>query len=120
MAKLELIRGDTWIIIVTVKDENGDVVDLSDVSQALFSLKTNKDDTTYLVEHAEGSIPAPESGEIIFTIAADLTDLVTPGEPTSYWYDVELTKNDGTIFTVVRDEAEIIYDITRPHEYGSS
>lgn len=120
MAKLELFRGDTWIIVVTVKDENGDVVDLSDIKQALLSIKANKSDTAYLIEHAEGVMAAPESGEIIFTIDADLTDIVTPGEPTSYWYDVELTKDDDTIFTVVRDEAEILYDITRPKAASSS
>ena len=117
MAKLELFRGDAWIIVVTVVDENGDAVDLSNAIQALFSVKANKDDTAYILEHMEGVITSPENGEIKFTIRDNDTDALVPGD---YWYDVEVTFNDDRIHTVVCDELEIKADITRPHGYGTT
>jgi len=109
--KISCPRGDTRIITLTVKDANGDALDLTSISTVYLSIKAAKEDSAYIVKKKEGAVEGdPILGIVAFEILpADLEE-VAVGE---WWYDIELTFNDGTKYTPIIDRFEVLADITR-------
>ena len=109
--KISCPRGDTRIITLTVKDANGGALDLTSISTVYLSIKAAKEDSVYIVKKKEGAVEGdPILGIVAFEILpADLEE-VAVGE---WWYDIELTFNDGTKYTPIIDRFEVLADITR-------
>ena len=92
--KIHLTRGDSLRVTVNIT-QDGEPYTPVEGDSVRFALKKNFDDTEPLV---------------IRDIPTDTLQLVLVPEDTKpldfgkYWYDVELTKNDGTVDTFIGPE----------------
>jgi len=108
-----MFKGDHRTFLLTVKDQNGVVVDITGAT-IIFSLKADPTNATALVEKIstdinEIEITNPTQGEAeIYLIPADTSDL----EPGIYFYDVELTTTSGKVYTLVKGELNLLQDVT--------
>ena len=104
---IEAYRGDSLTIDGVVRNQDGDVVNITG-GTILFSVKKNQTDTDYVITKS-ASITSPTEGK--FTIILSPSDLnKTPG---TYFYDIELRLNEATIHTISKGFFTILTDITR-------
>jgi hypothetical protein len=106
---LELIRRDTATIEVTITDTAGNAVDLTGCT-VFFTVKKkpNQADASAVISKEVSVFDDPLLGIALINLSASDTDIVSG----VYWYDVQLKKADGTIVSKVRDQIEIVQDIT--------
>ena len=106
---LNVYRGDDANIEITVTDKDGDAFSLASLHNATLSVKELETSTEYLLQR-KGSVQGdPADGVVLFAISHTQTE-VTPG---TYYYDVQLVFNDGSVYTAVKNSWICIYDITR-------
>lgn len=114
--KLSIYRGDDASIQFTIKDEDGDAIDITN-DTIFFTVKTAKNstaagsaDSTALIEkeNGVGGHTTPTSGITTFT----LTDADTAIAPGTYYYDVQRVDSGGLVSTIVVDEFEILAEVT--------
>lgn len=99
---IELYRGDSKMIRVFVKDENLDVVDLSNAEARFFVSYTSRS-KSYLLSKStanfrQGVIRTPERGEVVFFIDSEDTCSLDVGQ---YFYQVVVFLSNGSRYTVV-------------------
>ncbi len=110
--KIEIPRGDTRVITVHVDDTDGNDLDLTSLSTAYLSVKATKTSTAYIIKKLAGAVEGdPLNGDLSFVVTSALTEAEDTG---NWWFDIELTFADGTKYTPVIDNFEILADITRP------
>ena len=110
--KIEIPRGDSRVITATITDTDGSALDLTNLTTAYLSVKETKDATVYVIKNKAGSVEGdPTDGVISFAIAPADTQDEDVGE---WWYDIQLTFDDGTVYTPIIDNFEILADISRP------
>jgi len=109
--KIECPRGDTRIITATILDADGLALDLTNLDKVYLSIKENKEDSVYVVKKKEGTVEgAAALGVVAFEIEpADLEEVATG----NWWYDIELNFVDGSRYTPIIDNFEVLADITR-------
>lgn len=92
--RLVAIRGDDEDYEVTVKDEDGVVIDLTG-GTLFFTVKENKTDTDAqsLIYKTITSFDAPTTGIQIISLTHDDTD-INPGD---YWFDIQFKTSEGAI-----------------------
>ena len=109
--ELKIIRGDDTSVDFTFTDENGDAVDLSDVT-LFFTVKEDFDDTDdeakMKVTVASGLHTASASGLSSVPLTHDDTDI----EPGNYYWDIQLKYGDGTINSAKYGDLIVFPDIT--------
>jgi hypothetical protein len=110
MAKIDRYRGDTAADRLTVQSPTGGVQDITSCTFKLTvaSVKNPPDASTQVFQIA-GTIFDALNGIVDFIPTGGETD-VEPGE---YWYDVEMIGPTGQVTTLVKDEYEILQDITK-------
>ena len=95
-------KGDSFSFTVTVKDSDGDAVDLTDYSLFHMDVRTSNDRTNRdnvilstgpSIYNAIISISGAADGTLTVSSTAASMDLVPEG---SYLYDIQAIKNDGT------------------------
>lgn len=99
--KIQITRGDTGIFSVSLTDEEGEPYDLQEGDTLRFTVRKS-----------------PTSGDI-FIQKSDGPEVILSPEDTAklsygkYVYDIELTKADGTVDTVVPPATfEILPEVT--------
>ena len=111
----EIFQGDDDIFNVIVKDENGDLVDISDID-LLFSVK---DRDSYAILFSKSSNPTntdrlekddPTNGHAkIYINGSDTESLLG-----AYQFDIQLTLANGMVKTFVKDILMVKGDISAP------
>ena len=96
--KLERFKGDTYSVEAVLTKDNTPI-DFTDGHTALFSF--TKGSVNVTIQGVNGTV----NGEISFPFPSD----VRAG---TYKYDVQVTAPSGEIRTYVKDDLEIISDIT--------
>ncbi len=114
---LEIMRGDTYAVPLVVRDEYGNVLNLTGASLKLTAKKALSDaDATAVFQ-----LTTLPSGGIVITDAA--IGLVTPtfqpantsGLSAGTWvlrWDLQVTKADGSIFTAYYGPLTVVPDVT--------
>jgi hypothetical protein len=114
--KIKVYRGDDVSLTFTVKDENGDAVDITN-DTIFFTVKAAKNataagsaDLTAIIkkDNGPGEHSDPTNGRTAFSLSHAET-AVTPG---LYYYDIQwvTASNEVTTFTV--DEFEVLKEVT--------
>jgi len=109
--KIEIYRGDTHTITVTVTNADGTAFNLTGYTMKL-TVKTNKSDpdsSALLTKDATINSPATLGKG---TIALSATD--TNKVAGDYWYDVQIKNaNSSDVKTILLDQFNILQDITQ-------
>jgi hypothetical protein len=112
------VRGDTWILKFTFKDENNTAIDISS-NQYWLTLKDNADQTDSQAAIQIGPIdPDPvEALQGILTLVADPVDTGTITAKT-YIYDLQEVNSQNEVTTLLIGKVKVVKDITLTAEYG--
>ena len=104
-----LYRGDTEPIILTFRDENSNLIDLTG-DRVRITMKVNESDiNTVLQVDAVISDQTTNKGEAVLTLTPTDTEI----EPKRYYYDIEWKTSAGNITTLIKSTVEVLTDITR-------
>jgi hypothetical protein len=101
-------RGDTYRIRIQARDKvTKAAVDLTGATAVLSVSSTLEPSSAPDVFTVAGVIPAPATQGIV--------DFEPPGNtaPGLYYYDIQITDAQGKIRTLIKDEYEIVQDITK-------
>jgi len=105
---MEIFRRDYKSFTVTVEDDYGVVVDLTGYTGKFTAkLKSTDTDAQAKIGPVDGTISAPATGVISFTLTS--TDTNIPAGV--YYFDVQISKT-GDVKTVTYGKLIIIQDIT--------
>ena len=106
--EIEIYKGDTKTIQVTVKDADGVVLDLTSYTMLMTVKKTASLSDSAAAFQATAVIASPATGVGVFTLTHAQTN-ITAG---TYYYDVQI--NDGTtsVYTVMSSLFNVLQDIT--------
>jgi hypothetical protein len=109
---LDINAGETTALALTLKDENGDPIDLTTCTRLELAAKRNVDDTEYLFRKTLGGgvvITDAAGGLATVTIAAaDTLDL----DDGAYPYDVQLVLSTGR-FRALRGDLNVDSAVNR-------
>ena len=111
MSAIEFYRGDKHPVLVTIKDSDGNAINITGYSFKLTVNENSKptDETTQLFQ-VDGSIVDAANGQVQFLI----TDSHSNQTPGTYYYDVQMTTSgDAEIRTILKSSFEILQDITK-------
>src|SRR5574344_2606514 len=100
---IQIIRGDSGGLVFDFVNPDNSKYTLQNTDKAVFSVKSDYDDTVYVIQKT-----LSQDGKITF-LPSDTTNLSVG----SYVYDVQLTKADGQVDTVLLGKLKIIADVTR-------
>lgn len=89
--KISMVRGDTGVFALNIKDADGNDYDYSD-DTVVFTVKTDTSSDTALFQKEV------EYGEDVVIEPADTEDLPYG----DYVYDVQVTTSDGVVDTVIQ------------------
>jgi len=113
------VRGDTWILKFTFKNENGTAIDISN-NQYWLTLKDNADQADNVAAIQIGPVdPDPvEALQGLLTVVAD------PEETTSliaktYVYDLQEVNSQNEVTTLLLGKVKVVKDVTLTAEYGA-
>ena len=104
-------RGDTKRKVFTIKDGNGNALDVSGSTFKLSvdTLKNPPDATTLQFLIVSGFVNGGTDGQIYFAPAPGDTDI----PPGNYFYDMEETDVNTEIDTLFKARCEIVQDISK-------
>ena len=105
-----MTRGDTGSITVTVKNKAGKIVPLVDGDTLYLTVKESKATTVKALQKTVTAFQ--EDGRGVIPINPADTSGLKFG---NYWYDIQLNKADGSVYTIVKHsrfivEVEITYE----------
>jgi hypothetical protein len=106
--KLIIRCGDTYSHLVTEYEDNGAASNLTG-STFLVQLKLDPEDTIPTITFTTSIVDAT-AGQWQFTLTPVQTSALEPG---TYFYDVQRTYPDGTVYTRFQGEAEVELDVSR-------
>lgn len=108
---LSMYRGDDKSIVVTIVDNSGTAVNLTNGS-VFFTINGSRPitDAGSVYQKIVVSHTNPSAGITTISIPSSSSTNFTPG---AYWYDVQLKQSTGSISTVVLGRFTIDADVTR-------
>jgi|DEB0MinimDraft_6_1074348.scaffolds.fasta_scaffold03786_12 hypothetical protein len=101
---IEVVKGATFSWTLTLKDENGDAIDLSTVSSFTGGIRKRKQDTDTLINFSFSTLDAA-AGKTTWLITDENTDTLPYG---THFYEVFMNFTDGTVQKVFQGEAKVI------------
>ena len=105
--QITMIRGDTRVFTVTMTNDAGAPLDLTDAEIA-FTV-----DDLFDKSLGDGiAVADPETG--IATITIDPADTSSSDARRAYSYDVQVTLEDGSVKTPLRGQFVVTPDVTTP------
>jgi hypothetical protein len=112
------VRGDTWILKFTFKNENGTAIDISN-NQYWLTLKDNADqeDTAAAIQVGPIDPDPTEALQGLLTIVADPEDTTNLIAKT-YVYDLQEVNSQNEVTTLLIGKVKVVKDITLTAEYG--
>lgn len=103
-------RGDTYSLTITLKDSDGDPIDITGGSFTLtVDTLENPEDATTLDFSSSGTITNAAGGEVRFDFTAGNADQ-TPGV---YYYDIQYVDAAAAVRTVLKGKWFVSQDITK-------
>ena len=112
MTDLILYRGDTKTITVTLKDNEGDPVDITG-DTIYFTIKTSiddvVDDSTALVKKDITTHSDPTNGVSVIQLSPTDTNI----KPGNYFFDIQIKRVSGQVITLINDKIRVLGDVTR-------
>ena len=108
--RITVYRADTFVRNLEFKDENSDVIDITNWV-IYFTIKSNKsdsDDNAVIKKDITSHTDAVNGETRISMTASETYDLSG-----SYYYDIQYVKPDGTVKTIISDKIKFETDITR-------
>lgn len=106
MNNFTIIRGDSHIFTLTKLDDTGTQVDYESTDSFIFSAKKNLKQETYDISNNNYSL---SDGKCIIELLPTDTDI----ELGDYYYDVQYTTLEDTVYTIARGTLSIVWDVTR-------
>ncbi len=105
----EVVRGDTFVIDIDIKDHKGNVKDLRGYTFT-FTVKKSSLDSTSIIQIVE-SVPsdAPDKVEVV-SLKANTSTIEKAGV---YVYDIQYVDSQGNIRTPLLGKLYVVDDITR-------
>jgi len=105
----EIVRGDTFIVDINIKDPKGNVKDLRGYKFTLTIKKSSSDDTPLVL--VEESVPSDAQDKVeAVTLKVDTSAIEKAGV---YVYDIQYIDPDGDVRTPLLGKLYVIEDITR-------
>lgn len=101
--EIKVVQGDDLTYTLTVNDADGNAVDLTGASAAVFTVKKNYSDDTAVIEKTLGAgvvITTPASGVVTVTLSDSDTDI----EDGTYMFELQVTDSSGNISTVRKSD----------------
>lgn len=101
---IEFVSGDTEYIRLTVKDSDGNVIDVTSSTSVVFGVKRNTMDDQFIVDEIEGELYAYDAETQPYNIEIVVPSLTTksmleydnkPRNNLECYYDIELTGTEG-------------------------
>jgi hypothetical protein len=102
-------RGDSYVFILNPKNSDGSTFNLNNYS-GYFQIKEARGPSNPAIISGNVSIDTPITGSLTCTIDAEDGEDLDPG---IYVYDVQITKTDGTTYTLVTGTFTVTDDVTR-------
>lgn len=112
IGEIEYFRGDSYPKNLTIKSkETKQIIDLTGYSFifTVDSLKDPKDATTKKFSVAGVIDPDPVTGKVSFTPTKVNTNMIAAG----YFYDIQMTDNQGHVRTIAKEKFKITQDISK-------
>jgi len=103
---IQIVQGDSFYLTVTKYDDEGDEIMFEEGEEIVFSARRNLKQTEYDI-HSEKMI-LTEDGKIILYLSPTDTE-VRLG---TYYYDVQYKTINKDIYTLVKGELEIVWEVT--------
>jgi len=117
---IEMFRGDNYSAEITVVDENGTAVDISD-SEIVFTVRANLKENSNIEIERKNEKASGDSTQI--TYSTDGTDgkfkmFLIPTNtnemrPSKYWFDFQVTLSNNKVYTILKGEFILKSDVTR-------
>lgn len=107
---LEITRGDDFTVGITIKDDDGNAIDITGWTFYLTVKKELSDsDADALIQEKVTSHTDPTNGKTEFELSSDQTDVNSD----TYYYDIQGIDNDEKITTFVNRRMKIVEDVTK-------
>ncbi len=103
---IQIIQGDSFYLTVTKYDDEGDEIMFEEGEEIAFSARRNLKQREYDI-HSE-KMTLTEDGKIILYLSPTDTE-VRLG---TYYYDVQYKTKNKDIYTLVKGELEIVWEVT--------
>lgn len=103
---IQIIQGDSFYLTVTKYDDEGDEIMFEEGEEIVFSARRNLKQQEYDI-HSE-KMTLTEDGKIILYLSPTDTE-VRLG---TYYYDVQYKTINKDIYTLVKGELEIVWEVT--------
>lgn len=102
-------RGDTYTFVLNPKNADGSAFNLTNYA-GYFQVKAARGPASPILLSGSVNMNSPTAGSLTCTIDAEDGEDLTPG---TYVYDVQITKTDGTVYTLVTGTLSVTDDVTR-------
>lgn len=109
MTALEIYKGDTVNIDLTITDSDGNVIDITGY-KFYFTVKSNDTDSDNdaLIKEDVTSHTAATSGQTRITLSKTDTDIATG----NHYYDIQMKDVSDNITTITKDRFYVTQDVT--------
>ena len=106
---IKMIRGDSESITVTLADTDGNTLDFEEGDTIFFTVKESVHTAKIIFQNI---VVEFDNGEAIIEILPEDTNQLRPKE---YVYDIQLTRADGSVTTIIKPskfiiEGDVTYD----------
>jgi hypothetical protein len=105
--EINIYRGDTHTLTVSVTDSGGATFDLTGYTMTLTAKADKKDLDAAAVLSKTATIASPTTGVGVFTLAKEDTSI----DPSTYYYGIQIN-SITEVKTIIVSTLTIMYDIT--------
>lgn len=102
---LQIIQGDSFYLTVTKLDSEGDQLEFNSSDKIVFSAKKNLKQLDYDIYSDKIYIV---DGKIILYLSPKDTNIKLG----TYYYDIQYTTDNNDVYTLVKGELEITWEVT--------
>lgn len=109
-------QGSSWKFIIRIKDENGQPIDLSDITEVRGQIR--KTYSSPIVKTWNCQITNAQQGEITISLSDEDTSEIPCGESymdpeSQYVYDIEIEDSNGNVSRILQGKLFIDPEVTR-------
>ena len=108
MTAINIYKGDTSVITITVTNEDETAYDLTDYTMTLTVKEEKTDADADAKIQVEATISTPASGVGVISLTPTHTG-ITPGK---YYYDIQINNGTSVVKTIELDTFTILQDVT--------
>jgi hypothetical protein len=105
---LTITRGDTEIVVITIKDSTGTAIDITGRTYRA-QIRSTKDSASISVSFS-CAITNPAAGVVTCTLSAVNSATLSAGK---YYWDFEETTSSGVVTTIIAGGVTVLADVSR-------